>query len=151
MVNLPGHQRYDDWRRDISPGQRAPHVHNRALHGKAFPTAGQALARGDQFPHPGDRGGRRSRPTPQASSGARKPMVPAGTLACAPGLARSTGQQLKTGDAASAAMTGIRLRRMYARRGNGTARYASERADVLRLRSLLPLGRVKLDLLVLIQ
>jgi len=30
-------------------------------------------------------------------------------------------------------------------------RYASERADVLRLRPLLPLGRVELDLLVLIQ
>src|SRR5579859_3493466 len=30
-------------------------------------------------------------------------------------------------------------------------RYASERADVLRLRPLLPLGRVKLDLLVLVQ
>src|SRR5262245_45270685 len=32
-----------------------------------------------------------------------------------------------------------------------TGRYASERTDVLRLRSLLPLGRVELDLLVLIQ
>src|ERR1700678_3504121 len=38
-----------------------------------------------------------------------------------------------------------------ARRGSGTAGSASERTDVLRLRSLLPLGRVELDLLVLIQ
>src|SRR5271163_1151905 len=37
-----------------------------------------------------------------------------------------------------------------ARRSN-TARYVSERADVLRLRPLLPLGRVELDLLVLIE
>jgi hypothetical protein len=26
MVNLPGHQRHGDRRRDISHGQRAPHV-----------------------------------------------------------------------------------------------------------------------------
>ena len=35
--------------------------------------------------------------------------------------------------------------------GGETARYASERTDVLRLRSLLPLGCVKFDLLVLVQ
>src|SRR5277367_7117788 len=38
-----------------------------------------------------------------------------------------------------------------ARRGGGTAGCASEPTDVLRLRALLPLGRVELDLLVLIQ
>jgi len=32
-----------------------------------------------------------------------------------------------------------------------TARYALERTNVLRLRALLPLGRVELDLLVLVQ
>src|SRR5580704_16193281 len=40
---------------------------------------------------------------------------------------------------------------LAAARREDAGRYASERTDVLRLRSLLPLGRVELDLLVLIQ
>ena len=93
-------------------------------------------------------------------------MMPAVTPACAPDPDRIADRQ-RTADqlphARPLPVPGPRRMRARhrhrrvslvarpARRSGDTARYASQRTDVLRLRSLLPLGRVELDLLVLIQ
>src|ERR1700722_19993596 len=91
-------------------------------------------------------------------------MLPPATSACAPGLDRIAGRRLERTRCRMRGRYRYQvLRNLLAALTRGAADWparaprwrhggcALERTDVLRLRSLLPLGRVELDLLVLIQ